>query len=149
MRNYRRVLILFLLAVMMINGAGILAYAEERDLDGSIVPYADDFFQSYSLGLGKTSSTSFRASFHVTAKKTADILGCTTYFVQVKINGAWQTVDPEGYDGSLGSDVASYSFSKNIKCTAGYQYRVRAKFYCKKYDGSTKSVTYTSASIQM
>ena len=56
---------------------------------------SDAFFNSYSITLGKLNSTAFRISFNVTARETADVLGCSTYDIQQKIDGSWVTIEDD------------------------------------------------------
>jgi hypothetical protein len=77
-----------------------------------------------------------------------DLLGVPNYDVQRLVNGTWTTVAND-LTGSIGTDKGSYSFSKNYTAVAGYSYRVKAKHYAQKYDGSEDSVTSTSGSISV
>jgi hypothetical protein len=108
---------------------------------------ADNFFQSYSISMSHVGTT-IHISFNVTAVETSDVLGVLSYDVQRLVNGTWTTVG-SALTGSVGSDTASYSFSKNYSAVAGYSYRVKAKYYCKKYNGTSETVTVTSSSISV
>lgn len=134
--------------------SGVACFAEAGEGSGDELtptPRSDAFFNSYSISLSPPSSNTIHISFNVTAKQTSDILGCTTYYVQ-RYNvddKKWETVTDPEISGSLGSDTASHAFSRNYTCVRGYKYRVRARYYCKKYDGTDNSVIYTSGSITM
>ncbi len=139
-----------LAAVLMIALAVIVptcSVAEE--IDGPIMtPYADSFFSSYGISMSNPSGSTIHIVFRVSAIETMDILGATSYDVQRLVGGTWTTV-ASSLSGSLGSDKASYSFSKNYSATSGYSYRIKARFYAKKYDGSSRTNTVTSSSIRV
>lgn len=140
--------ILALVLALLLLSVSCMATSDNNDIADPQPMRSDDFFNSYSITLGKLNSTAFRISFRVTARETADRLGCTTYDVQKKVDGVW-VVDGNDINGSTGSDTASHSFADSYACEAGYKYRVKAKYYCKKYDGIQKTVTYTSGTITM
>lgn len=140
-------LLALVLALLLMSVSCMATSVTDDAIDGQPTR-SDAFFNSYSITLGKLSSTAFRISFNVTARETAAVLGCTTYDVQKKVDGVW-VVDGNDIDGSTGLNTASHSFADSYACEAGYKYRVKAKYYCRKNDGSSKTVTYTSGTISM
>lgn len=139
----KKILAVMLLMAIMIC-TPVCSNAED---DPIMMPMADTFFQSYSISMSK-SGTTIHIAFRVAAVETMAVLGAPTYDVQRLVNGTWTTVGDD-LTGSVGTDTASYSFSKNYTAVAGYSYRVKAKFYAKKYNGTSKSVTVTSSSISV
>jgi ABC-type uncharacterized transport system permease subunit len=133
MKKFLAVALILALAIPVYAGAAV------------VTPMADSFFQSYSVTLSDT-STGIHIVFRVNAVETSDTLGAPSYDVQRYSGGTWSTV-ASGLSGSTGSDTASYTFSKNYTCASGYSYRVKARFYCKKYNGTSSTVTVTSSSI--
>lgn len=138
-----------ILAVILIVAIGVFAPVWSMAEDISIIytPMASGFFQSYSISLTK-SGTTVHISFRVTAVETMYQLGVQSYDVQRLVSGTWTTVAND-LSGSTGWDRASYSFSKNYTAVTGYSYRVVAKFYAQKYDGSSATSTTSSSSISV
>ncbi len=114
--------------------------------DGVIIQRADDFFNSYTIGLSKQGSGKINITFSVTAYEESSVLGVSSYDVQQKVNGTWTTVS-SGITGSVGYNRPSYSFEQMYSGTAGCEYRVYARFYCMKYTGATKTNGVYSGSI--
>lgn len=131
--------------IMMLSMAYCAAVAEESVGAGDTK--SDPFFHSYTITLSEDPGDAIHMTFSVDAKQTSDILGVNYYRVYRKIDGEW--VYQNTYSGSLKSDTAGYTFSKRYYGVNGGTYRVKATFYCKKYDGSSRSVTMTSSSIRI
>lgn len=136
-------------AVAMLVLALICApvHAEEMD-DPIIMPFASSYFSSYGISLGNPSGSTNHITMRVSAVETMAQLGGLTYDVQRRVNGTWTTV-ADDLTGSIGSNTASYTFAKNYAAVSGYAYRVKVKFYAKKYDGTSSSTTVTSSSISV
>ncbi len=143
MKAYRVVVAVLVLALM----CAVPVHAEGLD-DPIITPFASSFFASYGISLGNPSGSTIHITMRVSAVETMAQLGGLTYDVQRRVNGTWITV-ADDLTGSIGTNTASYTFAKNYTAVSGYAYRVKVKFYAKKYDGTSSSSTVTSSSISV
>lgn len=137
-----------MLAAMLIMAIAIFTPVCSMADSSVIIPNASSFFSSYGISMSNPSGSTIHIVFRVSAVETMDTLGVPSYDVQRLVNGSWTTV-ADDLSGSTGSDIASYSFSKNYSATSGYSYRVKGSFYAKKYDGTTALTTVTSSSISV
>ena len=138
-----------MLAALMVMAVAIFVpvCTMADDIDIIYAPTASGFFSSYSASLSKTGTT-IHISFRTVGVETMDQIGVLTYDVQRLVGGTWTTV-ASGLAGSIGTDRSSHSFSKNYSAAAGYSYRVKAKHYALKYNGTSATATATSGSISV
>lgn len=138
-----------MLAIMLIVAIAVFSpvCSMAEDIFNYYTTTAGGFFASYNISLTKAGTT-IHIAFRTTAVETMDQLGVLSYDVQRLVSGTWTTV-ADDVTGSIGSDTAFYSFSRNYSAASGYSYRVKAKYYAKKYDGTSTSVTMTSSSISV
>ena len=115
----------------------------------TIQPRADTHFQGYGVTFGTTESGNLRVTITVTAVETSAILGVPTFDIQQKISGIWTTVS-DGNTGVQKTDTVTCTFSRIFGgVVEGEKYRVIATMYCKKYDGSARSLEFTSQSYTL
>lgn len=117
-----------------------------NDPQDMVVMRADEFFNSYSVGVSKQGSGRLLITFSVTAVETSAVLGVSSYDIQQKINGVWTTVDSY-ISGYTATNRISTTFSDYYSGTAGNEYRVYARFYCQKNSGASKTNGVYSGSI--
>lgn len=141
MKIKRAVSVLIALLMCLVIGVA------NASADGDMTIMSDPIIQSVGISLSK-SGTKITATFSITAKTTASVLGATTYDVQRYVDGAWTTVE-DGLTGSTATSRVTYSFSKTYTGESGGKYRFKARFYCQMPDGSSQSATYTSTSVTL
>lgn len=141
MKIKRAVSVLIALLMCLVIGVA------NASADGDMTIMSDPIIQSVGISLSK-SGTKITATFSLTAKETASIIGAPSYDVQQYVDGAWTTV-ADSLTGEQTTNRVTYSFSKTYTGVAGGKYRFKAKFYCKLPDGSSQSATYTSTSVTL
>lgn len=149
----KKMLSTLLVISMLVIGAPSFA-TERADLgfeaselgEGIVVQRADEFFNSYNVTVSKQGGGKINITFSVTAYEQSSVLGVSSYDVQQKINGSWTTVSSY-ITGSVGYDRSSYTFEHLYSGTAGSEYRVFARFYCMKYNNSTRTNGVYSGSV--
>ncbi len=140
MIKFRTALILILTVIIACTGSST-AFADE-----TAVPYSDSHFHSYGIALSTTPRGYLHIVFSVKAKETSAIVGVPIYDIQQQIDGSWVTI-ADDLDGYMNSDSVSCTFSKNYTgAVSGCRYRVYAKLYIKKYDGSVRTIDFWSQS---
>lgn len=114
-----------------------------------VQPRADTHFQGYGVTMSTTDDGRLNVVITVDAVETSAILGVPTFDIQQKISGIWTTVS-DGNAGEMKTDTVTCTFSRNFGGVVdGEKYRVIATMYCKKYDGSYRSLELTSQSYTL
>lgn len=137
----KRVMLLFLVTMLLVMP--LTVSAEDA------APFSDTHFHGYGITLSKTPQGYLNIIFTIQAKQTAAIIGVQTFDIQQKIDGEWVTIvsHAEGY---LKEDSVSCTFSKNYTgAVSGGKYRIYAPLYIKKYDGTSRTIYYTSQSYTL
>lgn len=132
-------LVFLLLAVFMLS-LSFTALAEE-----GIVPYASEYFDSYSIAITPKDGARLNVRFSTTAVEESYSLGVSTFQLQKKVDGEFVDVGEE-QSGSIGYGVVEHTFTRSCQGVAGTVYRVKATFVCGNSKGF-KSQTYYSGSI--
>lgn len=137
----KRMILFSLIMVLLMSSLTVSAEA--------ITPYSDTHFHAYEIALSTTDLGYLNIVFSIQAKQTAAIIGLQDFDIQQKIDGEWVTIesDVEGY---LKEDSVSCTFSKNYTgAVIGEKYRIYAPLYIKKYDGTSRTIYYTSQSYTL
>jgi len=110
---------------------------------------SDPYYQTYGIGLSRNSDGSLHINFHVTAKRTSDMVGVTFYRVQRKYNDSWSNVT-DYIEGKLSMNTAFCAFARDFdEAVSGVRYRVYARLYILDYDGTIAEIDYYSQSFTM
>lgn len=129
-----------MLALMLLcTGLFSGAVAEE------ISPRSSNYFNSYGISVGRPGNGILSITFDATGMGLCSQLGVASYLVQKKTDAGWVDVS-DLLDGSLGSNVVSYTFGRYFYGVAGETYRVKATFFCL-LNGGVEFKKCTSAPI--
>lgn len=105
-----------------------------------IVPYASNYFMSYSAYLAEETSTSFEVWFSVTALREMDKLGVDYIDIERSSDGRnWsvvKTYDSSDYSNLMTANTVYHSGHVTYSNKqSGYQYRAYIEFYAKEGNG--------------
>ncbi|MCC8073936.1 MAG: hypothetical protein LIO62_07420 [Clostridiales bacterium] len=110
--------------------------------NNNIITYASGLIDSYSIGISKSGSDLIIAG-KTTCTSNVTKCGFTKVIVQRRSSSTASWSNYKTYS-DLYKDARSYTLSKKLSVTSGYQYRVTCTHYAKKSLLSTEKIDNTS-----
>lgn len=127
----------------------VFTHEEFDALEHSYATYsnarATGLIVDYSLGIAKSGNTLIIRGYTYGSDAVIKC-GFTEVVIQRRANSNSSWSDYLTYE-DLYSSSNSYTLSKSVSVTSGYQYRVTAKHYAKKSLFSTEKITATTGSL--
>lgn len=120
----KRFITLMMAMMLFVLCVAPCAHAED------IAPYSSNFFTGYGTTLSKEGNGRIKIVFSVTGTGICSKLGVASYSVdRLNDDDHWENVSGL-LNGSMGSYVTNYTFSRYFNGVAGETYRVQVTFIC-------------------
>ncbi len=117
--------------------------------DDAVAPCSSNYFSHYGVSLMPGGDGILYITFDVMGMGICTQLGVATYSVERydEDDGGWDVIcDP--FNGEVGTNVASYTFSRAFYGISGDTYRVKATFICT-MNGGLECKNYVGVGIEV